>query len=190
MEIFIFLKGKHFFFQEWLLYWPLYFLSPTPNLVMGNFKYTQKQKGCPTKFYMESPGLSSYPPLHICTLCAFYYSQIILNKSWTSYNFSTVVSEWISKMQPSTHNYSIVIWIIQILNWIYWILPTTLAFPRKAEWRVVSVGNGRAETRDTERWLFVLRRPFLWFSLFWARFCLDRIRWVLLWCKYGCVNMQ
>ena len=31
---------------------------------------------------------------------------------------------------------------------------------------------------------------FSWFGLFWARFCLDRIRWVILLCKYGCINMQ
>lgn len=190
--VFSFLSREtFFFFSGWLSYWS-YFLSPTPSLVMGNFKYTQKRKGCPPKFCVESPSLNSYPSFHICPLCAFHSSQIILNKSWTSYNFSTAISEWISKMQPSfpTHNYSIVIWIIQILNWIHRILPTPLAFLRKAEWRIVSVGNGQADTGESEQWLLGLRRPFLWFSLFWARFCLDRVRWVLLRCKYGCVNMQ
>lgn len=86
-----FLKGNIFFFPGWLLHWP-YFLSFP--LIVGNFKYSQKQKERPINSTCRPSSANSYPPcLHRLPLCASYFSWIILTKSWASYNFSTVPSE-------------------------------------------------------------------------------------------------
>lgn len=146
---------------------------------MGNFKYSQKQKERPINSVCRSSGFNCSPPFLHQPLYAFCSSRIILNKSWASYNFSTVTSEWISSL------------IITVsLSELYrfstgytesCLLPLPSWGP---EWRVVSVGNDQAGTVERSGCLLVPRRPFLWLSLFWARFCLDQTRWV-----YCCVNM-